>query len=117
MLANGIGKARANRDGSARKKAEWRLVFLSSGEIGLADKIAEIRGRHRTAGQGVRLVDIQADAGQGFGLFEALHGFPSADAFATHLRSATATVYGTAGPAFIEALVSPGAKSSVREIA
>ena len=113
MLANGTGKARANKDGSARQKAEWRLIFLSSGEISLADRIAEIRGRRRTAGQGVRLVDIQADARQGLGLFETLHEFPSADAFATHLRSASATVYGTAGPAFIEALV--GTQAAIAE--
>jgi uncharacterized protein (DUF927 family) len=38
MLANGCGKARANRDGFARPAAEWRLLFLSSGEVGLAER-------------------------------------------------------------------------------
>ena len=30
MLANGAGKGRAGRDGSARRSAQWRLLFLSS---------------------------------------------------------------------------------------
>jgi putative DNA primase/helicase len=41
MLANGAGKSRSSRDGSARKAAKWRVLFLSSGEIGLADKVGE----------------------------------------------------------------------------
>jgi hypothetical protein len=52
-LANGAGKARAARDGSARRVAEWRLLFLSTGEEGLADRLAEARGgpRRVRAGQ------------------------------------------------------------------
>lgn len=80
----------------------WRLLFLSSGEIGLADKIAEDgRGRRSAAGQQVRVVDIPADAGVDLGLFEELHGFPSAEALARHLRYASTTHYGTAGRAFL----------------
>jgi putative DNA primase/helicase len=41
MLANGQGKGRASRDGQARKVHSWRLLFLSTGEITLADKVAE----------------------------------------------------------------------------
>jgi uncharacterized protein (DUF927 family) len=105
MLANGCGKARANRDGFARPAAEWRLLFLSSGEVGLADKIAEDgRGRRAAAGQQVRIVDIAADAGAGLGLFENLHGFPSADAFARHLKMAASEHYGLAWRAFMRLL-------------
>jgi uncharacterized protein (DUF927 family) len=105
MLANGCGKARANRDGFARPAAEWRLLFLSSGEVGLADKIAEDgRGRRAAAGQQVRIVDIAADAGAGFGLFENVHGFASADAFARHLRMAASEYYGLAWRAFMQLL-------------
>ena len=61
MLANGSGKSRSSRDGSARKAAKWRLLFLSSGEIGLADKVAEDgRGRRLAAGQQIRIVDVPA---------------------------------------------------------
>lgn len=41
MLANGQGKARANKEGNAKAIREWRLSFLSTGELTLADKIAE----------------------------------------------------------------------------
>jgi uncharacterized protein (DUF927 family) len=81
MLANGFGKGRARRDDSERPPAQWRLLFLSSGEVSLADKMAEI-GRRSKAGQEVRLVDIPADAGAGWGAFEELHGAPSPGAFA-----------------------------------
>jgi uncharacterized protein (DUF927 family) len=106
MLANGVGKARAGRSGEARPLAEWRLLFLSSGELGLADKIAEDgRGRRVAAGQQVRIVDIPADAGAGLGLFEELHGFPSADAFARHLKWASGEHYGHPSRAFLRVLV------------
>lgn len=102
MLANGTGKVRAGRYGGSRRIAEWRLLFLSSGEISLADKIAEGgRGRRVAAGQEVRVVDIPVDTGCGLGLFEDLHGFPSADALAQHLKHAAMKFYGTAQRVFI----------------
>jgi hypothetical protein len=69
------------------------LLFLSSGEVSLADKMAEI-GKRSKAGQEVRLVDIPADAGAGKGAFEELHGAVSAGAFAEELRQATQQYYG-----------------------
>jgi putative DNA primase/helicase len=38
MLGNGQTKGRANRDGTARDTTEFRLMFLSTGEIGLAER-------------------------------------------------------------------------------
>lgn len=106
MLANGVGKARAGRGGEARKAAEWRLLFLSSGELGLADKIAEDgRGRRIAAGQEVRIVDIAADAGAGMGVFENLHGFANGDEFAQYLRTATRQHYGYPNRPFIDNLI------------
>jgi uncharacterized protein (DUF927 family) len=105
MIANGTGKARASRTGEARPAAEWRVLFLSSGEVSLADKIAEDgRGRRAAAGQQVRIIDIPADAGCGLGLFEELHGFPSADAFARHLKRASGEHYGWAWREFLTLL-------------
>lgn len=105
LLANGVGKSRASRTGEARAAAEWRVLFLSSGEISLADKIAEDgRGRRAAAGQEVRIVDIPADAGAGLGLFEDLHGFPSADAFARSLKASAAEHYGHPTRAFLQHL-------------
>src|SRR5437773_8552249 len=79
MLANGTGKSRAARDGSARRAARWRVLFLSTGELSLADKMNEA-GQRARAGQETRLVDVPADAGSGLGLFEKLHTFPTAEA-------------------------------------
>jgi uncharacterized protein (DUF927 family) len=105
MLANGQGKTRAGRSGEARRAARWRTLFLSTGEIGLADKIAEDgKGRRAAAGQEVRIVDIPADAGVGLGIFEDLHGFPSADAFARHLKTAAGEHFGHASHAYLEML-------------
>lgn len=105
MLANGQGKTRAGRSGEARRPVRWRVLFLSAGELGLADKIAEDgRGRRAAAGQEVRVVDIPADAGAGLGIFEALQGAPSADAFARALKEATAARHGHAGSAFLDCL-------------
>jgi hypothetical protein len=60
MLANGAGKARAMRSGAARAAVRWRVAVLSSGEITLADKMAEAGGK-AAAGQAVRLLDVAAD--------------------------------------------------------
>jgi putative DNA primase/helicase len=57
------------------------------------------------AGQEVRVVDVPADTGV-HGLFEDLHGFPNAGAFAQHLVDASSRFYGTAARAFIEKIAS-----------
>jgi uncharacterized protein (DUF927 family) len=107
MLANGSGKSRARRDGTRRPPAEWRLLFLSTGEISLADKMAE-GGKRPKAGQEVRLADVPADAGRGLGIFEQLHDFQSPDKLARHLREASERFYGTPARAFLEGLVQIG---------
>lgn len=78
-------------------------MLLSTGEIGLADKIAET-GRRAKAGQLVRLVDVPADAGKGQGLFEDTKGHSPADFSRKVLVPAAMKIYGTAGPAFVEML-------------
>jgi uncharacterized protein (DUF927 family) len=114
MMANGAGKSRAGRGGEGRTPAEWRVLFLSSGEIGIADKVAEDgRGRKVAAGQQVRVLDIPADAGARLGLFENLHAFPNADAFARHLKKAAGEYYGTAARAFLAEVA--GKLDDVRE--
>ena len=104
MLANGKGKARAGREGQARKVLEWRVLFLSNGEIALADKIKEGGGRI-AAGMEVRVIDLRADAGAGMGLFEDTHGAVDPASFAQRLKKSANTFYGTAGRAFVAALV------------
>jgi uncharacterized protein (DUF927 family) len=103
MLANGSGKGRAGRDGSARRPAQWRLLFLSSGELSLADKMTEA-GKRVRAGQEVRLVDIPADAGAELGIFEDLHGAVAPSEFAEILRDTTVRYYGAPICSLLEAL-------------
>jgi uncharacterized protein (DUF927 family) len=104
MLANGAGKARAQRAGGMRDTARWRLLFLSAGEIGLAQHMAEA-GKQVKAGQEIRIAEIQADAGAGLGVFEDIHGEANGADFARALDRALRQYYGTALPAFLEALV------------
>jgi len=103
MLANGKGKARAGREGQARKSKEWRAMFLSNGEIGLADKIKE-GGQRMAAGMGVRVIDLRADAGANMGLFEELHEANDPASFAQSLSAAVGKYYGTAARAWIKVL-------------
>jgi uncharacterized protein (DUF927 family) len=103
MLAQGIGKARAGRNGEARQPARWRTLILSSGELTQAAKIGEDRGRAAAAGQMVRLLDIPSDAGAELGAFDAIPaGMQGPKDLADHIKRATSEHYGHAGPAFIE---------------
>ena len=99
MLANGRGKSRANRTGGIRRSAEWQLIFLSSGERGLSDHMAQSHRRAK-AGQLIRLLDIPADTGK-FGIFDTLHDLEDGAAFANRLKDDAESYYGTAGPGFI----------------
>lgn len=96
LLANGKGKARASRNGQAKPAAQWRVLFLSAGEESLSG-IAERAGKKTSAGQEIRLADIEADAGAGMGIFEQLHGFENPSALALAIKERTAKFHGMAG--------------------
>jgi putative DNA primase/helicase len=103
-LANGQSKARAYQDASARAVLTWRLIFISAGEIGLAEHMAEAQ-RKAKAGQEVRLAEIAADAGAGFGLFDHVPEGLSANRFAETLNGAASENYGYLGRAFVSRLL------------
>ena len=104
MLANGQTKLRANRQGgSARESIQFRVLFLTTGEVGLQEKNTEA-GRDTKAGQEVRWIKVPSDAGGSHGLLEELHDAPSAGAFIEELKEGTAQNYGTAAPAFLTRL-------------
>ena len=100
MLANEQSKARATRNATPRPRLAWRLLFLSAGELGLADHMAEGMKRTRT-GQEVRMADIPADAGAGMGAFECLHDHEGGAAFAKHITQQAGSVYGSVGRAWL----------------
>lgn len=104
MLANGKGKSRAGRDGFPRVAATWRTLFLSTGEISLADHMLQI-GKRSKAGQETRMADIPADPGKLLGIFEDLHDCKDGAALSRSIVNAVQHAHGTAGPAFIEAIV------------
>lgn len=96
MLGNGSGKARANKFGDARPIATFRLIFLSSGEVGLEAKISESKSNKKLkAGQTVRFIEIPADAGQGLGTFDTIHHFEDPGAFAIELKELTKKYQGS----------------------
>lgn len=101
MLANETGKGRATQTATARKVASWRVLFLSDGEISLANHM-EQAGKGTKAGHDVRMAHIPADAGKGLGVYETLHEFASGAALSDHLVCMAHQHYGTAGMAFIE---------------
>lgn len=108
-LSNGGGKVRADRNGGLRDSASWRILFLSSGETGLSELMAQAKMKPK-AGMEIRLLDIPADAGADNGMFENLHSYANGSTFSKALTEATTKYYGTAAQAFIEKLVAHSEK-------
>lgn len=99
MLANGQGKGRSNRDGQARRSQIWRLLFLSSGELGLADKLTE-NGLKSRGGQEVRFVGLPVDKS----MITELHGLPDAGAVVNRIKELASEHCGHAGRVFLHKL-------------
>jgi putative DNA primase/helicase len=114
QLAAGVGKGRSSRDGSLRSPMTWRVLTLSTGEIPMAAKVAEDRGRRVYAGQSVRLLDIPADAGLGFGIFDRGGDEDDAGRLSEAIKKAAVTAYGVAGPAFVRHLVAMEASEVIK---
>lgn len=112
-LANGEGKGRLNADTSARAVAKYRLLFLSSGEVGLSD-LVEAEGKRAMAGQNVRVIDLAADAGKGLGMLERLPAGISPGAFADLLCAAARRHYGHALPAFLHGITADADATRVK---
>lgn len=100
-IGNGTGKSRASRTGGARAVRRWRVMLLSSGERTLTATMT--KGGKRAKADEARLLDIPC--GRRYGIFDELHGLPSGRALSDALRTAAATHYGHAGPAFVERLM------------
>jgi putative DNA primase/helicase len=103
MLADGQGKTRGRGAGGLRPKPTWRLLYLSSGEISLAQQMEAI-GKKMKGGQEVRLIPIPAEVAPGTAL-ETTHEFDSGHELSNHVKLHAARCYGTAGRAWLEYLV------------
>jgi uncharacterized protein (DUF927 family) len=108
QLAAGTGKGRLNKESALRSSLTWRVLMLSTGELAMATKLEEDRGRKAQAGQQVRMLDIAADAGKGFGAFDSAGPQGNPAKLADAIKQAAQTAYGTAGPAFVSAVVEAG---------
>lgn len=109
MLANGQGKGRSNREGGIRRSQNWRLLFLSSGELGLSDKLAE-NGLKSRGGQEVRFVGLPVDSS----MIVSLHGLPDAGAVANRIKQLASEHYGHAGHDFLQKLTKVETLNTVR---
>ncbi|MGI8544857.1 MAG: DUF927 domain-containing protein, partial [Aridibacter sp.] len=113
MLANGESKIRMTRGLQTQTPLSWNLLYLSTGEVSLSDKILEAGGRVK-GGHEVRLCDIDAEAGNLWGVFNELHGFGGGRELSDHLRSASCKYYGTAFRSFLKWLVEMDAKDILK---
>lgn len=116
MLANEQEKGRSQRSLQLRKPRTWRLLFLSSGEKSLSDHMEEA-GKKANEGQLLRMPSVPADAGQGLGMLEDLHGGTDGKAFVEGLTKAAASHYGTAGAAWLQWLADNLAEVEGRAVA
>lgn len=104
MLANNDGKDRMRRSIKIQAKRTWNLIFLSTGEITLKE---HLRRDHLTldAGQELRFAHIQSDQKYGYGAFETLDGFSTAQDLADHIKALASNNYGHVGEIWLEYLV------------
>lgn len=103
MIGNEKGKSRMTVDTALRKTKSWRLLCLSSGEIGISEKI-EAAGERVHGGVLVRCIDIEAQASKGIGIFEDLRGCNNGNEFSTILTERTSKYYGIAAKLFVDAI-------------
>ncbi|MFO1220321.1 MAG: DUF927 domain-containing protein [Burkholderiaceae bacterium] len=95
MLADGQGKARSKHGDGLRPKPTWRLLFLSSGELTLAQHM-ESAGKRMKGGQEVRLIPLPAEVAPGSTL-ETVHEFDTGHELSIWVRAQAARHYGWAG--------------------
>jgi putative DNA primase/helicase len=102
MIGNGVGKARARRDGSLREPRIFTLTHLSSGEQDLRSAAGD---NALKIGQLLRLVDVPMI--ESMGAFRNAYGMDPG-AFARWISEQSRQCYGTAARAFITYVAETG---------
>lgn len=88
MLANGVTKSRADRNGNAKAATYFTVLAQSTGEMGLEAKLAEKKLQAK-GGQLIRMAELDADRGKGLNTFDVLNINPdSRERFATGIEQA-----------------------------
>ena len=72
MMANGVTKGRADRNGNAKETTHFKVLVQSTGEIGIEAKLAEKKIQVK-GGQLIRMAEIDADRGKGLNTFDVLN--------------------------------------------
>ncbi|WP_373054440.1 DUF927 domain-containing protein [Thioalkalivibrio sp.] len=97
MLASGQGKTRMRSNQQLATISRWLTLIISVGERSVDSMIRE-SGQRVMAGQAARMPSVPLDSVE---LFPNLGGMNSKAELMAHLKTATATTYGTAAPALI----------------
>ena len=72
MLANGVTKDRANRNGDSKGTTFFTVLAQSTGEVGIETKLAEKKIQAK-GGQLIRMAELDADRGKGLATFDVLN--------------------------------------------
>lgn len=110
MITSGQGKARMNRNADLRRTNVWRTLVLSSGEVGLADKLLE-KGETVKAGQQVRFVGIPTSKKD----IQDTHNLPNEAVMLKQLCEIALHNYGHAGRMFLESITVPETLVELKE--
>jgi putative DNA primase/helicase len=98
---SGRGKSRMSETGSMQSQHEWTLCILSSGEFSMQEKIEETTKRKAKTGEIIRANDIP--------VAELAHdhtlGQDEERTLIDQLKRMSGEAYGTAGPAFVQAII------------
>lgn len=98
---SGLGKARMSDTGSMRDQHEWSLCILFSGEFSIQEKIEATTKRKAKTGEIIRANDIPvSELARDQSLSTESEG-----ALISQLKQQCGECYGTAGPAFMQAVI------------
>ena len=111
MLASGVGKIRMTRNATLQDIKTWRTLVLSSGEMTVEAKVTQLRGAKAYTGATLRLLNVAADRGLGFGVFDSPGPTGDARDLVNAFSAAAASAFGVAGPEFVKELISRAMES------
>ena len=108
MLAGGVGKIRMNRDATLKDIRSWRAFILSSGEMTVETKMTQMRGAKAYTGATLRLLNVAADRGLGFGVFDNAGSTGEVRELVKAFAQAVEESHGVAGPEFVKQFLARG---------
>ena len=109
MLASGVGKVRMNRNATLQDIKTWRAFILSSGEMTVETKITQLRGATSYTGAALRLLNVGADRGLGYGALDGPGTTGNSADLVRGFAEAVRQAHGVAGPEFVRTVISENA--------